>query len=251
MKKTKLAKKRILDAAEELFATEGLEAVSLRDVTSKAKVSLASIHYHFGSRQGLVEAVIDRRLAPVNKRRMMLFTKAQEEKGSEPLAAEELLILFLCPLLDMISESKGGFVFMRLLGFANTDPQKDVQELLKAQYHDVTAELSLRMRKALPEIPEEEMLWRLRFMAGAMSYAMLDQRVMGIFDDSLAHDQGLGHDVDEVSRNAIVSRLVSFLTAGMANSYSPGQDLERLVNELNYFSDLIKDESEDEDGDQS
>ena len=53
-------KQRILDAAEYLFAHDGYRGTSLRAITGKAKVNLAAVNYHFGSKGALLEEVIKR-----------------------------------------------------------------------------------------------------------------------------------------------------------------------------------------------
>ena len=52
--------KRILDTAERLFAKEGFEQTSLRQITQEADVNLASVNYHFGSKKALIQAVVAR-----------------------------------------------------------------------------------------------------------------------------------------------------------------------------------------------
>src|SRR5260370_7687063 len=66
-------KQRILDSAERLFAEHGSEATSLRNIIADAKVNLAAIHYHFRSKDALLEAVIVRRLEPINQERLKLL----------------------------------------------------------------------------------------------------------------------------------------------------------------------------------
>ena len=61
---------RILDAAEQLFAEKGFAETSLRLITSKAGVNLAAVNYHFGSKEELFEAVLTRRLDPMNQQRL-------------------------------------------------------------------------------------------------------------------------------------------------------------------------------------
>ena len=56
--------KRILDAAEQLFAEKGFAETSLRLITSKAGVNLAAVNYHFGSKKSLIQAVFVRFLDP-------------------------------------------------------------------------------------------------------------------------------------------------------------------------------------------
>jgi AcrR family transcriptional regulator len=61
---------RILDAAERLFARKGFHGVSVRDITGAADVDVALANYHFGSKQGLLEAVFLRRAADLNAERL-------------------------------------------------------------------------------------------------------------------------------------------------------------------------------------
>ena len=61
---------RILDAAERLFADHGFEGTSIRDIVDSAKVNLAAIHYHFRSKEALLEAVLTRRISLVNGARL-------------------------------------------------------------------------------------------------------------------------------------------------------------------------------------
>ena len=59
-------KERILGAAEVLFAQHGFDGASLRQLTAAAKVNLAAVNYHFGSKEKLVEEVFRRRLDALN-----------------------------------------------------------------------------------------------------------------------------------------------------------------------------------------
>ena len=61
-------KTRILDAAEKLFGKSGFDATSLRDITAEADVNLAAVNYHFQSKESLIDAVIARRIEPVNQK---------------------------------------------------------------------------------------------------------------------------------------------------------------------------------------
>src|SRR6516165_5386923 len=66
---------RLLDAAEQLFAERGLDAVSVRDITELADANTAAIHYHFGSKQDLIAAVLARRAAAMGERREELLDR--------------------------------------------------------------------------------------------------------------------------------------------------------------------------------
>lgn len=60
MNNTKAVPDRLLDVATDLFARNGFDGVSVRDITSKAKANLGAVTYHFGSKEALFHAVIDR-----------------------------------------------------------------------------------------------------------------------------------------------------------------------------------------------
>src|SRR6516225_2469216 len=70
---------RLLDAAEQLFAERGLDAVSVRDITELADANTAAIHYHFGSKQDLIAAVLARRAAAMGERREELLDRLDEQ----------------------------------------------------------------------------------------------------------------------------------------------------------------------------
>ena len=75
-------KDRILDAAESLFMEHGFEATSLRAITAAAGVNLAAVNYHFGSKEELFQAVLTRRLDPMNQQRVELLTRFEHAGGA-------------------------------------------------------------------------------------------------------------------------------------------------------------------------
>src|SRR3954453_3751444 len=90
----------ILDVAEALFAERGLNRVSIRDITRKAKVNLAAINYHFGSKEDLVAAVFERRVVPVNEARLAALAALEKAAGQRSPGLEEILEAFIRPALE-------------------------------------------------------------------------------------------------------------------------------------------------------
>src|SRR5258708_5998108 len=93
-------KSRILDAAERLFADFGFEAASLRSITTEANVNLAAVNYHFQSKEALLDAVVHRRVTPVNARRLQLLEQFETAASPHPVPVEQILQAFLQPLLE-------------------------------------------------------------------------------------------------------------------------------------------------------
>src|SRR6056300_931024 len=94
-------KTAILDAAETLFVEQGFEGASLRSVTSMANVNIAAIHYHFGSKDALVKAVLERRLSPINQERLDLLNALELSCADRNLQLEDILRALFEPALKM------------------------------------------------------------------------------------------------------------------------------------------------------
>jgi AcrR family transcriptional regulator len=99
--------RRLLLAAERLFAERGIDAVSLRSVMAAAGANVASVHYHFGSKQALVEALISDRSGHVSARRAELLD-ALESSGE--LSPRRLAEAFIRPVAEMASSGELAWV---------------------------------------------------------------------------------------------------------------------------------------------
>src|SRR5215475_7182897 len=93
-------KDRILDAAEKLFAMNGFEATSLRQITAEAGVNLAAVNYHFQSKEALLGAVFSRRVVPVNRRRIELLNALEAAAGAEGPALDSILEALFRPVIE-------------------------------------------------------------------------------------------------------------------------------------------------------
>src|SRR6186997_3167761 len=110
-------KPRILDAAEALFMEHGFEATSLRQITTDAGVNLAAVNYHFGSKEELFQAVLTRRLDPMNQERLALLDQLEADAAGKPLSCEAIIGAMFIPALKLARDkARGGKNFLRLLG---------------------------------------------------------------------------------------------------------------------------------------
>src|SRR6185295_10355812 len=108
MKQKRDTRSRILDVAEELFGERGIDRVSIRDITRKAKANLAAINYHFGSKEDLIAAVFERRIVPLNQARLCALDLVEKTAAARGPKLESILGAFIRPALQCsISESKG------------------------------------------------------------------------------------------------------------------------------------------------
>lgn len=203
-------KETILDTAERLFAERGLEATSVRDITVAAEVNLGAINYHFGTKQKLIEAVFTRRIEPVNRRRLALLDEAGRKAGGKPPAVEALLEAMIRPTVEAsFAAGKRNTSFMRLMARCHSEPNPKIENLIRAQFQTMMARFAAAFARTLPELPREELFWRLIFASGALLHALL----VASKEDSLPG--GLRKKPDA---NGLIERLVAFAAAGMKTS---------------------------------
>ncbi len=163
-------KQRILDTAERLFAENGYSATSLRHVISEAQVNLASVHYHFGSKQELLDQVIMRKAGPVNERRLELLKQFEAEANPEPVSVEKILVAFILPAALLI-ESQPQFA--KLMGRVHSE--RLLSEIARRNFQPMIARFLAALHRALPHFSPKELAWKTHFALGAMAYALTSQ----------------------------------------------------------------------------
>jgi AcrR family transcriptional regulator len=211
-------KTRILDAAELLFMEHGFEATSLRQLTSAAAVNLAAVNYHFGSKEELFQAVLTRRLDPMNQERIDLLDKVERDAGGKPATCEKILFAMLIPALRLArDEKRGGKNFLKVLGRAYADPAPFIRHFLSQQYAGMIGRYKEAFLRALPHLSRQELTWRLHFVMGALSYTLAGTDALKLFAQVTAADN------DEL----LLQRLAPFLVAGLkAPALSDARKLE-------------------------
>jgi AcrR family transcriptional regulator len=201
-------KTRILDAAELLFMEHGFEATSLRSLTSAASVNLAAVNYHFGSKEELFQAVLTRRLDPMNQERIELLDRIEREGLGRVLSCEKILFAMLIPALRLArDEERGGKNFLRLLGRAYADPAPFIRHFLSEQYAEMIGRYKEAFQKALPHLSRQELTWRLHFVMGALSYTLAGTDLLKLLQQVAPGER----DNDEL----LLQRLAPFLVAGL------------------------------------
>ena len=201
-------RERILAAAEEAFVARGFAGTSLRTITSSAGVNLAAVNYHFGSKEALIQEVFARHLGPLNQARIAHLDRLEAEARGMALPPERIIEAMVAPALQVSRDPlRGGARFLRLLGRAFSEPGDGVRELLPAQYREVVLRFKAALVRALPQLPEAELVWRMHFMFGAMSYAMAGNDALQLI--ATCNVEG----VDDAE--AVIARLLPFLTAGL------------------------------------
>ncbi|MBZ5584292.1 MAG: TetR family transcriptional regulator [Acidobacteriia bacterium] len=200
-------KDRILDAAERLFGEQGYAATSLRHIIADAGVNLAAIHYHFGSKEELLGEVIMRNAAPVNETRLAMLDRFDAEASPAPAPVEQVLEAFLAPMAEVAACHPQ---FVKVMGRMHAEGL--MPTIIRRHFHTVVERFHQALRRALPELPEDELMWRVHFMTGAMAHATCAKPVF----------EPPGYATEDMRRR--LERLVAFLSGGFrAPALAPEQ----------------------------
>jgi AcrR family transcriptional regulator len=138
----------LLDTAEELFGTAGVEVVSLRAVARSAGVAPAALSHHFPSKRDLVEAVVLRRARPVGDAVRERLGALQERND---LTTRQLVDAVLLPFVDELNREPVRAVrWMKILVNLALNEDEVVTRELVADV-DVTA-LFLGAAQSIPAL---------------------------------------------------------------------------------------------------
>ena len=224
--KTSQTRVRILDVAESLFMEHGFEATGLRQITTRAGVNLAAVNYHFGSKEELFQAVLKRRLDPMNQERVALLDDLERQSDTVPLSCEGLIGAMFIPALRLARDkARGGQDFLRLLGRAYADPAPFIRQFLSQEYAPMIMRFKAAFARTLPHLPPRELSWRLHFLMGAMSYTLAGTDVLKLISELNPVD---GEETD-LGDELLLRRLGPFLVAGLQ---APLVDLDSLMVHL-------------------
>ncbi len=193
----------LLDAAEVLFAEQGISGASLRAITKKADANLAAVHYHFGSKDALVRAVFARRLEPVNHERLRLLDALEQERQAP--SVEAILHAMIWPVMAMGGAQTSDF--KRLMGRLYSEPGPEMRNLLREQFRGVVDRFTAALRRACPTLGDEEIFLRFHFVIGAMVQLALNAPMI--------HEHSGGR-VDPGDARRMTERLVAFAAGGFS-----------------------------------
>lgn len=200
-------KDRILDVAERLFATKGIEATSLRQITREATVNLAAVNYHFQSKDELVRSVYLRRIRPMNTMRLCLLNALEGAEQNEAKPLDGLLEAFFEPVLDMaLSLKNEGFTAGQLMGRMYTETHTVMQNLICTEMGEVARRFATAFGRALPHLTSVEVLWRLHFTIGVLAHTLAAEEKIAILSQGRLNPR----DKQEVLR-----QMMTYAKAGL------------------------------------
>jgi AcrR family transcriptional regulator len=209
MAEPKNTTERLLEAAEELFAKQGVRATSLKAITEFAEVNIAAVNYHFRTKDALVRAVFEHSFQPLNEQRLRLLTAAELAAGDGPLALESVLYALFEP---MIRTWRANPNFILLAGRLQNEPDSKLSGFIQTVYQKLIPRFLAAARKAAPEVPEPDLFFWMHFLFGGAVYTLLNSHDM----DRMHEGQNLLDTPD-----TFLQRLITFGASGIRGLKSP------------------------------
>jgi len=199
-----LTKNLVFSAAERLFAVHGFQKVSVRDITAAAGVNLASINYHFGSKDALLLEIFRRRTAELNRMRARMLHEANDAHQGKPPVRAILEALIAPPVLWM--DPKGDRqISVQFIIRSRSEGTEEMREALRKDVSHLRR-FADALLAARPDLAAEDVYWRLHFVLG-----MIHNNRFAEFDRLNTLSEGLTHEDDSA---ALIKRMVDFAEAG-------------------------------------
>jgi AcrR family transcriptional regulator len=159
----------ILDVAEDLFARHGYNGASIRDITSASGTNLGAVTYHFGTKESLLTAILERGAAALNRKRTERFTLL--EQAGRPPSAEAVLRAFIEPTYELL-DTPSGIRFLRIQNDISAE-RTDVPSDILAAHYDVVARHFMRLLATVaPHLSSDALAWNFQFILGALLHTL-------------------------------------------------------------------------------
>jgi AcrR family transcriptional regulator len=202
-------KKRLLDAAETLFAERGFEGTSMRAVTHAAGVSVSAANYHFGSKEALLRATLWRVIEPVNRARFESLDRLDRAaEGDAALTVESILDAFLRPALaGRRAPGMGAARYRQVAARLFSDPPELVSSLKREYFAELLERYVMALQRALPGRPIDQLRTALEFTVAVMVHVISGQ--LDAWSDEHASAPA------EFDDEEILRRMIRYAAAGL------------------------------------
>jgi AcrR family transcriptional regulator len=158
----------LLGVAEQLFAEQGVENVALTQIVAiSGQKNRSALHYHFGSRGGVLSAVMDRRLATINARRQALLEALPANASARDIVRADIEALG-----KVIVEEAWGADYISILAQVRFHPSLLGENLVSDDNLTGVRQARQKLRAATPQLPPELVSRRFAWMVDAVVFAL-------------------------------------------------------------------------------
>jgi len=193
-------RERILRTAERLFAERGFNGVSVRELAAAAQVNIASIGYHFDSKEGLLSEVYRRHCEPMIAERLRGLEAAARLRGKARVAA--IIAAFVRPALQQV-EIEDGATFIRLRAVLSGENSELLEKLVAENFYQSSSAFIDQLCECLPHLSRTDVCWRFHFLLGSIYYTAAGPHRITAFSHGRC---------DPANTADVIEELVPFMT---------------------------------------
>lgn len=163
----------LLNAAEKLFALNGLLGVSIRQIVTEANQrNVSTIQYHFGSREALIHAICENRFVGIENERFRRLAKYLESPGSKGDRVYALLDVLIWPSAQPIIDNHGHSYFRRFLAHSFVSDASDLPGFIKGRFDIGMRQVAGLLRQELTHLSEQTFDVRWALMIRSITYLL-------------------------------------------------------------------------------
>lgn len=204
------ARDAILDAAEKVFGLLGFDGTSMKAVAAEAGVAQSLLHYHYVNKEGLYQAMFERRALEVNGIRNADLDRL-EAQGIPTV--EQVLEILLRPVV-LVGRGSGGH-FPRLLMRVVTGGDDQSTAMISSSFDPFAKRVIALLQRSLPGLAPRDAVWGYIFSLNvAMTMMAPTGRPLRLSDG----------ECDDRDVDAMLENVVFFAAAGLRAFAERGGD---------------------------
>lgn len=159
---------KLLDVAEELFADHGYHGVSVRDITDRAEVRLASINYYFQSKENLFQEVIGRRAQEINSKREVELADVDYSVTEPAVILRQIVTAFIYPIFERnMNGGTGWRNYSRLIAQASS-LRSSVTDDVARSLNPTARKFIASFQRCYPSMDDRNAHYCFQLMLGSM-----------------------------------------------------------------------------------
>ena len=213
----------ILAAAEELFSTNGFNAVSVRDIAQAAGANPGSVTYHFKTKDGLLLEIYQRHCVPMNHRRSELLEAARRVRDLKD-RLEAIVRAYVLPAFSSGSDLAGGGArFTRLRAIMSAEGNEVARKIIAQTFDDTSHGFIDAIHESLPHIPRTEIVWRSHFLLGALYYTLVTPERVARLSRGEADGGDPGEAIEQLVQSTVASLQAPALDRPSRKRSAPGR----------------------------
>jgi AcrR family transcriptional regulator len=203
---------RLLDAAEQLFAEQGYDGTSIRDLAAAAGCNIASVNYYFGGKEKLYVEIWRRHLLALSDTRVASIDRVVSESGGKP-NLEDLLRSFAYSFIGPLVDESEGPRLIKLMAREMINPHLPADMLGDDVIKPTLSAMQQALAKVCPELPESKIPLVVFSLIGQLLQTIRLKRMLHSMDyDALAM----------LEPGKVVDHIVAFTAAGI-RAYAGGK----------------------------